>query len=336
MPTTRPETANPAPGGSATGAGDAHALQCMQVWGDNRAADSGVVMPGLDAWVHSRPAGSADAGGDVHYVSSCATGRIVRLLVADVAGHGDAVAAVAGKLRALMRRHMNQPDQRKLLTQLNREFLGFSRLGQFATAVVISCWTPTGALTVSIAGHPSPLRFSAQSGAWEPLFAAGEHANLPLGVDDHAEFQQVRVRLEPDEMLLAFSDGLIESRDTQGRMLGQQGVIEMLNQLGARRSGTILSPDSPDTSGTPDSLVPELIARVEARRGGGPIEDDTTAMLIRPNELRPKASLLGGIGAGFRLARGVLGSAARPGDAPVPAVSTTNMLGAFSDRFNTR
>lgn len=336
MPTTRPELPRPAAGGPTTGAGDAHALQCMQVWGDNRAADSGVVMPGLDAWVHSRPAGTADAGGDVHYVSSCATGRIVRLLVADVSGHGDSVAEVAGKLRALMRRHMNQADQRKLLTQINREFLGLSRLGQFATAVVISCWTPTGALTVSIAGHPSPLRFRAETGEWEPLFAAGEHANLPLGVDDAADFQQVRVRLEPDEMLLAFSDGLIESRDTEGRMLGQRGVIEMLNQLRAR--GRTVAPTQPaaeDADG-PDSLVPELIARVEARRGGAPSEDDTTAMLIRPNELRPKASLLGGLGAGVRLARGVLGSVGRPGEAPVPEVNATNMLGAFSDRFNTR
>ena len=328
MPATRPESPKTASGAPATGAGASHALQCMQVWGDNRAADSGVVMPGLDAWVHSRPAGTADAGGDVHYVSSCATGRIVRMLVADVSGHGDSVAEVARKLRALMRRHMNQSDQRKLLSQLNREFLGMNRLGQFATAVVISCWTPTGALTVSIAGHPSPLRFRAETGVWEPLFEAGEHANLPLGVDHDADFQQVRVRLDADDMLLAFSDGLIESRDTEGTMLGQRGVIEMLNTLQDSSDPTPRSPYAPD------ALVPELIARVKARRGGGPIEDDTTAMLIRPNELRPKASLLGGLGAGFRLARGVIGSVARPGEAPVPEVNSTNMLGAFNDRFN--
>ncbi|MFG0260180.1 MAG: PP2C family protein-serine/threonine phosphatase [Phycisphaerales bacterium JB041] len=334
MPTTRPDQPRTAGSPASAGPSDAHALQCMQVWGDNRAADSSVVMPGLDAWVHSRPAGTADAGGDVHYVSSCATGRIVRLLVADVSGHGDSVAEVAGKLRALMRRHMNQADQRKLLKQINREFLGLSRLGQFATAVVISCWTPTGALTVSIAGHPSPLRFRADTGAWEPLFAAGEHANLPLGVDDDTDFQQVRVRLEPEEMLLAFSDGLIESRDAGGGMLGQRGLIEMLNEIGAPRGQVRLSPDGQDSVGAPDRLVQSLIERVEARRGGEPIEDDTTAMLIRPNELRPKASLLGGIGAGFRLARGVLGSAARPAEAPVPQVNAINLLGAFSDRFN--
>lgn len=288
----------------------------MQVWGDNRAADSGVVMPGLDAWVHSRPAGTADAGGDVYYVSSCATGRIVRLLVADVAGHGTTVAEIAGKLRTLMRRHMNQPDQRKLLRQLNREFLGVSRFGQFATAVVVSCWTPTGELTVSIAGHPSPLRFRAKASRWEPLFEAGQHANLPLGVDNDAEFQQVKVSLDRDDMLMAFSDGLIESRDPHGKLLEQRGVIELLNDLPGRM---------------PDALVPELIERVATRRGGAPTDDDTTVMLMRPNSLRPKVSLLGGLGAGLRVARGVLTS---PKASPVPAVNSTNIFGAFHNRFN--
>ncbi len=297
-----------------------HPLQCMQVWGDNRAADSGVVMPGLDAWVHSHPAGAADAGGDVYYVSSCATGRIIRLLVADVSGHGTSVAEIAGKLRALMRRHMNQADQRKLLAQINHEFLGLARLGQFATAVVISCWTPTGELTVSIAGHPSPLRFRAKTGAWEPLFAAGEHASVPLGLDDDADFKQVKVKLDRDDMLLAFSDGLIESRSTDGTMLEQHGVIDILNRLDGR---------------APDALVPDLIDRVADRRGGAETEDDTTVMLMRPNDLRHKASLLGGFAAGLRLMRGMLGSIGRPGAAPLPDTNPAAMLGAFSDRFNT-
>ena len=68
--------------------------QCMEVWRGNQPVDNGVVMPGLDAWVYSRPLGDAKAGGDVHYVSSCATGRITRLLVADVSGHGAETRAV--------------------------------------------------------------------------------------------------------------------------------------------------------------------------------------------------------------------------------------------------
>src|SRR5437899_11480300 len=87
---------------------DAQHMQCMEVWGGNQAVDSGVVMVGLDAWVFSRPfEQSQEGGGDVYYVSSCATGRITRLLVADVSGHGSAVCDVAGQLRSLMRRNIN-------------------------------------------------------------------------------------------------------------------------------------------------------------------------------------------------------------------------------------
>jgi phosphoserine phosphatase RsbU/P len=294
-------------------------LQCLQVWGDNRATDNGVVMPGLDAWVYSRPAGTADAGGDVYYLSSCATGRIIRLLVADVSGHGDSVAAVAGRLRSLMRRYMNHADQRRLLREINRAFMDLSRLGQFATASVISCWTPTGELTVSNAGHPSPLRFDAAAGRWAPLFDIGEHANVPLGIDPDTEFEQVRIRLGREDMLMVFSDGLIEDPDASGRRLQQPGVLELLNGLGGL---------------PPERVISELIGRTSARRGGGPSEDDTTVLLMRPNNLAPKASLLGGLAAGLRLARSLASSVVRPGPSPVPQINATNMLGAFHDRFN--
>ena len=49
-------------------------MQCMEVWGGNTQTNNGVSMLGLDAWVYSKPYQSADAGGDVYYVSSCATG----------------------------------------------------------------------------------------------------------------------------------------------------------------------------------------------------------------------------------------------------------------------
>ena len=46
-----------------------------------------------------------------YYASSCAAGRITRLLLADVSGHGKSVAAIAADLRLLMRRFINRWDQ---------------------------------------------------------------------------------------------------------------------------------------------------------------------------------------------------------------------------------
>lgn len=88
----------------ATSAPDPHTMRCLEVWGGNQAVDNGVVMAGLDAWLYSRPYRDHAAGGDIHYVSSCAAGLVTRVLVADVSGHGSAVADAATKLRNLMRR----------------------------------------------------------------------------------------------------------------------------------------------------------------------------------------------------------------------------------------
>ena len=113
-----------------------HSMQCMEVWGGNTAVDNGVVMPGLDVWVFGRPYEDQSSGGDVHYLSSCASGRITRLLVADVSGHGVKVNDVAIKLRGLMRRFVNTLKQGKFVGTLNSEFASLADAGCFATAVV--------------------------------------------------------------------------------------------------------------------------------------------------------------------------------------------------------
>src|SRR5688572_17915010 len=97
-------------------------MTCMEVWGGSDAADAAVTLSGLDAWVYSRPYQQAQAGGDVYYVSACATGRINRLLVADVSGHGETVRAIALQLRDLMRRNVNYLDQSRFVVSMNRQF----------------------------------------------------------------------------------------------------------------------------------------------------------------------------------------------------------------------
>ena len=96
-------------------------MSCMQVWGGSQLTTRGVAMGGLDAWVYSKPYGQAQRGGDVYYASSCATGRITRLLLADVAGHGNSVAATAADLRTLMRRFVNRLDQTEFVRLLNED-----------------------------------------------------------------------------------------------------------------------------------------------------------------------------------------------------------------------
>ena len=144
-------------------------MQCMEVWGGNSGVNRAFEMPGLETWVFSKPHLESVAGGDVYYLSSCASGRITRMLLADVSGHGPAVADLATGLRNLMRKNVNLVKQSRFVTGMNRQFLRLSEQGAFATAVVATFFQPTRRLTVCNAGHPPPLLFDASENRWSPI-----------------------------------------------------------------------------------------------------------------------------------------------------------------------
>ncbi|MFG0336227.1 MAG: hypothetical protein ACF8TS_22950, partial [Maioricimonas sp. JB049] len=100
-------------------------MQCMEVWGGHDVTCESVAMTGLDVWIHSRPPSpDMSAGGkDVCLLSSCASGRISRAVLADVSGHGSSVPHLAEELRQQMRRNINLVNQERLVTAVNQQFV---------------------------------------------------------------------------------------------------------------------------------------------------------------------------------------------------------------------
>src|ERR1700693_1894310 len=178
-------------------------MQCMEVWGGNQLTARGVEFGGLEAWVYSKPFGESQSGGDVYYASSCATGRISRLLLADVAGHGHSVAATAADLRTLMRRFVNRLDQGEFVRLLNQQLVALSRAGSFATAIVATFFEPSRRLTVCNAGHPRPLLYRAAQRQWDFLghdgaAGKGKPANIPLGLIDLSDYESLTPSWRPE------------------------------------------------------------------------------------------------------------------------------------------
>ncbi len=118
-------------------------------------------------WLYARPHENQASGGDVYYLSSCASGRITRMLLADVSGHGAAVADCASQLRDLMRRHVNSISQARFVEGMNQEFTRISDDGKFATAVVGTYFAGNGRFQLCQAGHPPPLHYRQQTGEWK-------------------------------------------------------------------------------------------------------------------------------------------------------------------------
>lgn len=251
-------------------------LRCMEVFGGSEPTSSRVALGALDAWVEAIPHAKAAAGGDVYYISSCATGRITRLLVADVSGHGAGVAAIARVLRGLMREHVNQLDQRRFVGRMNDAFHDQSKAGTFATAVVMTYFAPVRDLTICNAGHPPPIWFQAASGRWslleqEPgdLDVRGPVRNVPLGIVGGQGYEQFRVGLAPEDQVLCYTDSLIEACDVAtGEPLEPAGLVDVLNAL---------------PPGPAETLPARLLDALAARCGDALADDDVTIMLLAPN-----------------------------------------------------
>jgi phosphoserine phosphatase RsbU/P len=255
---------------SPTLADTADRMQCMEVWGGNSEVNKSFEMPGLRAWVYSKPYGKSTAGGDVYYVSSCASGRITRLLLADVSGHGPEVAGLALGLRDLMRRNVNLVKQTRFVEGMNRQFTRLSESGAFATALVATFFQPTRKLTLCNAGHPPPLLFQARANRWSTL-EPDERPEIgisgtPLGVYDQARYPQVQLPLEHGDLVLLYSDAVTESLDSSGTMVGVGGLVQLVKRL-----------DTSDPSGFIDSLL----AAIGGNRSGSLDHDDLTMILVR-------------------------------------------------------
>lgn len=299
-------------------------MPCMEVWGGNQAVDRGVMMAGLDAWLYSRPFRGDAGGGDVHYVSSCATGRVTRMLVADVAGHGQDAAQTGDRLRGLMRRYVNHLDQTRFVVSLNSEFSALEARGRFATSIVATFFAPTNYLTVCNAGHPPPLWWRSRLRHWQtiesPRRPDEDLANVPLGVLDDTRYAQQGIQLRVGDLVLFYTDFLTESRDRRGQVLGTAGLLEIARDLDAARPG---------------SLIGSLLEALRAIDPRNLAEDDVTVLLCRPNGLAPTVPWSNRIRAPFRVLRGMLRSLRdRDEPPPVPELSLPNVGGAFIGPLN--
>ena len=273
-------------------------MECMEVWGGSQLTSRGVVFGGLDAWVYSKPHGQAPRGGDVYFVSSCAAGRISRLLLADVCGHGTSVAAVAADLRTLMKRFVNRWDQAEFVRLLNQQFSALSQTGTFATAIISTFFAPSRKLILCNAGHPRPILYRATQQEWCLLGCTDSPClpgplNLPLGIMSITEYECFDIELEPGDCVVTYTDALIESSDADGEMLGEEGVLRILKLLG---------------DADPGKLIEALLSEIAERYPENLSNDDVTLLIVRANGGAQTFTLGDKMRAAMRMGRSALRS----------------------------
>ena len=180
-------------------------------------------------------------------------------LIADVSGKGiDAArhsAFVQYAIRTLSAEHA---DPAVVLERFNRLFLQtFDDPSIFVVLFLGEFNADSGELRYASAGHS--IAFIKRPGGIEQLWPTGSI----IGLDPEEVYERRTIRLGTGDTVVLATDGLTESRDQSGEMLGDDGVIALLRE----------------TSGGAQAICDHLVNEAE-RRSRGEVSDDLAILVL--------------------------------------------------------
>ena len=191
--------------------------------------------------------------------SSTGDGSVIFLL-GDVTGKGVAASLLMTHLHAMFRSLAGIGlELDKLVEMVNRLFCESTIAGQYATLVCGRIGSD-GAVEIASAGH-FPALLVSKTGVRRI-----ESTGLPLGMFTTSSYAVRRARLEPDDSLLLYTDGISEARDPSGSEYG----IEGLSLAAGEKYGL-----------TPDALIAACMKDLERHSAGTRQADDQTLMAIQ-------------------------------------------------------
>jgi sigma-B regulation protein RsbU (phosphoserine phosphatase) len=156
--------------------------------------------------------------------------------MADVSGHGTPAAVVMAMMHTLLHAFPGPPmPPAHVLSHINRHLLAVAPEGMFATAFY-GIYDPVyRRLRYASAGHPAP-RLRNGAGRMRDV---EQTSGLPLGVAEEDSWQEREVILVPGDVLLLYTDGILEGTNPAGEPFGLARLDDALC-LGPPRAGPLV------------------------------------------------------------------------------------------------
>jgi sigma-B regulation protein RsbU (phosphoserine phosphatase) len=202
------------------------------------------------------------AAGDYYDFVPCPDGRL-GLVVGDVTGHGIGPAMVMTGARSALRILFEEGlDEAQILARLNSRLVEDLGDGRFMSMVVGRLDPKRRLLTYANAGQTPPLLLRADGEA-KSLSGTG----LALGIEKGVSYSALpAVELVAGDVLLWFTDGLVEARDASGQEFGNDRVIEVIRK---------------HRDASAKELLTALRKAVATFVGSDQLEDDLTLVALR-------------------------------------------------------
>jgi serine phosphatase RsbU (regulator of sigma subunit) len=214
-------------------------------------------VPGWEVASHYSPSGRTEVGGDFFDVVPLPGDRVV-VFVGDVMGRGVRAAAAMAQMRAAIRAYVvDDPDPAAVMAKLDKLFAFYDQ-DQLVTMVYLLA--EGGRIHLMNAGHPRPAVLR-RDGRVEQ---APSEPGRPLGTEPAAR-TPTTFQVEDGDVLVAFTDGLIERRD-ESIDSGERRLLHALAQL-------------------PDAPLGEQLEKLVSEVRDHTRNDDVAALALRRREV---------------------------------------------------
>jgi phosphoserine phosphatase RsbU/P len=201
-------------------------------------------------------------GGDFYDFLHLPNGKL-GIALGDVAGKGLGAALLAANLQATLRAEARRaPSQlAEVIATVNRQFHAACFEEGYATLFYATFDPATRTLNYVNAGHNPPLVRSMDSSI-EWLDSGG----APVGMFESGHYAAGSVPLNPGDLLMVYTDGIIEARDTFGEEWGGGSMAKILEQA------------SGETAAEINARIWKSVDRFSA---GAAQRDDMTLLILR-------------------------------------------------------
>ncbi len=162
-----------------------------------------------------------DVGGDYFDVFPIDENRTA-FLIADVSGKGLGAALLTTMLQGALSGMTLGTDPVLVFNHINKFLCEHAEVGRYAT-MFFGIIDRDGTLNYIRGGHPSPLLV--RRGEVSELYTEG---SFPVGLVEQAEFFATTVKLEPEDTLVLFSDGITEAENPERELFGDARIMKTL------------------------------------------------------------------------------------------------------------
>lgn len=189
-------------------------------------------------------------------------GHRIALMVADVSGKGVPAALLMANLQAAFRLIIHEPlSLSEMAGRLNRLIYQNTAIEQFATAFLALLDVAAHTLTYVNAGHNYPLLVQA-NGRLTLLKSTG----TILGLLPEYQFQEATVSLQPQDLLVIYTDGINEAVNDRQEEFGEDRLRKLIQQKAHL---------------PPEQLLAAILNEVNRYAGDLPQADDMTLLIVR-------------------------------------------------------